>query len=98
MLADETRKVDIAETRRRINDALRKRAIPEDLVKVAEALGVEVAFIPEKSLRPCFGPDQVRCAHQIKEGLEYRHMGVGGDRGVLIVIREPFFETRGVKG
>jgi hypothetical protein len=40
-------KVDTVKTRRRIEEALRKAATPDTLTRVAELLGVEVAYLPE---------------------------------------------------
>ena len=99
-------RVDAIKTRRLIEDTLRK-ATPKDLVRVAEILGVEVvevAVIPEicscdKNPRPCFGPDQVRCVHQIKKGLEYLEVyGRNGKGRSFTVVREPFYKTDYVAG
>ncbi len=90
--------VDTTKTRRRIEDALRKSATPKDLVKLADILGVEVAVIP-KNPRPCFSPNQVRCVHQIKKGLEYRKMSRQDGKGETVtVLREPFYKTKSVIG
>ena len=92
-------RVDVTKTRRRIEDALRKGASTGDLIKVAETLGVDVAFIPKEeclcsdSTRPCFGPDQVRCRHQLKVGHTYLHK-YGGDHAQFVVVREPFCGTK----
>lgn len=89
----DSKKIDTTKTRRRIEDALRKKTTPEDLIKVAEVLSVEVALIPEVE-RPCFGPDQVRCVHQIRKGLEYREIDKDYEGVVFTVVREPFYETK----
>lgn len=91
-------RIDTTKTRRRIEDALRKNATPKDLVKVADILGVEVAVILENP-RPCFGPDQVRCVHQIKKGLKYREMPGRGGKGTLFtVVRGPFYKFKDIAG
>ena len=90
--------VDQTKTRRRIEDTLRKDATPEKLIKIAEILGVEVATIPKVlpcgvSGRPYYGPNQVRCVHQIKQGLKYYTVNmVHPYRQAVVVVREPYFK------
>lgn len=94
---EEVYNIDTARTRRRIEDALRKNAAPARLLQIAELLGVEPALLTEtksyeSKLRPCFGPRQVRCVHQLKSGLTYC-VGIGSAIGK--VVREPF-EVEGI--
>ena len=70
--------VDIAKTRRRIEETLRKDTDDESIVRLAEELGIEVAYLPEQPEnyhnepgRPNFGPTQVRHASDLKIGQIY---------------------------
>lgn len=92
-------RVDQEETRRRIEDALRKKATVDDLVEIAEILGVEVALVPQMPWvccgcydpsRPYFGPDQVLYPCQLRKGLSYvRHSGSSYSIP-FVVVRGPY--------
>ncbi len=98
-------KVDQTKTRRRIEDRIRK--LPDGtigtarkLAELADALQVEIAILPDlpngkgpKNERPCFGPNQVRCRHQLRKGRSYFNVRSDGspiDRFTLS--REPYQE------
>lgn len=96
--------LDKAKTRRKVEEALRKEVSSEQLVNIARELGVELAFLPEPPQcccghrdpdRPNFGPDQVRCPHQLRKGLHYFDVhsvhSVGGYRQEFIVVKEPYY-------
>lgn len=85
--------VDTVKTRRRIADALPKTATTEQLVKIAEILGVELAYVPEPS-RPYFGPDQVRYVCELRVGSTYRAIYAEGPSQFFTVVKEPFSRGR----
>jgi hypothetical protein len=89
-------RLDMGRTRRRVEDALRKNVTPEQLIKVAESLGVEAVELPgpvvschhhhccdyEHDLtRPNFGPNQVRSHCQLVPGLMYQSVHGREGRG-----------------
>jgi len=92
-----TQGVDAIKTRRRIMDALPKLPpnssdTTEKLIKIAEIANVRVAYASEaQNKRPCFGPDQVRSACQIKKGLHYGLVFQGGTN-TYVVTKEPFLK------
>jgi len=79
--------VDIAKTRRRIEEVLRKDTSDENIIKLAEELGIEVAHLPQQPEdyhnepgRPNFGPGQVRHASDLKIGQMYFMMHLDGKK------------------
>ncbi len=77
--------IDELATRRRIEDALRKRATSRDLIEIAEILGVNLV-LPEF-------PNQVTCLGQIREGLEYLDVFVAESASFpFTVVKEPYFD------
>lgn len=98
--------VDMAQTRRRIEKALGATTItPEKLVEIADILGVRAVKIHRadhycyggcwgKNPRPCFGPDQVRCIHQLRKGLHYNWVDRKSDGTTsvtpFVVTKEPY--------
>lgn len=94
--------IDKIKTRRRIEEALRKTMTSYQLAKIAEELGVEVAYRPENvlphhhdhNLRPCFGPNQVRCLCELQVGKRYNKIHAGRGSALMpeafTVTKEPY--------
>jgi len=79
--------IDTVTTRHRIEEALRKTATEGNLIKIADELGVNVAYVPKnKYKRPCFGPNQVRCRHQLREGKKYNLVSVDRPRAKIVMV------------
>ena len=89
--------IDLTKTRRRIVDAIWKRASLEDVREIADRLGVEMATIlTHTKIRPNFGDDQVRCMDQLKKGSSYyqidREVDERSELESFVIVKEPYFD------
>lgn len=88
--------VNTKRTRDLLRDKLNRTVDPDTLKRLADVLGIPVAYLPEPA-RPYFGPDQVRFMCELVKGQTYRYVyGGQGNSWTFTVVEKPYFS--GTKG